>query len=366
MAIPTIAAVTPSAGLTGGRLLVTITGSNFQLPPPPVASGPTPAPNPSVEVLFGTTPAPVVRVLASSIVQCLAPSSDAGAVSITVRNIDQAGAVIAGETVTASAAFTYAAPVINTTPTGGGGTTAESALTRLVRALLRELKRQVIPNVELTVHTDYDDTPGGANVAMLSSLPGLALSGPGLRENRFFSLNSPRVVAIGDDRYKQLRAPYTVDLEFTLIGVDDSTIRLLNLMKEVVLFFHRNKYLAMACDPADPSSPSVRYEMEFSTDGEPKMAGATSNSNVRSFSGTFLVRGLDLDDADMSAEQTAALKDAIVNGVGYAAPGAAGVVPAPFIYAGQPGITTAGPVPSGQGEPSPGNAAGVVQIPPEE
>jgi hypothetical protein len=319
--------------------LVAITGTNFQLAPVPPASGPTTAPNPSVEVLFGATRSPEVRVLTTGLLHVTSPISDPGLVSVTVRNIDQAGVVVPGETVTAANAFTFARPVLET------NATTEDDLVRCVRAVMVELARQVIDNVELTVNTDYDDAPDGANIAYLSKLPGLVLVGPTLRENRFFSENTPRSVALGGGQFREQRPARTVDLVFTLIGVDDATIRGLSLLKEVTAFFQGNKVLRMLRDPTVPGT-YVQYEMDIEPGADFAFTSATpGNANVRSFSGSFVVRGLDIDDADMSRIQTTALVDAVAVG----AVGVDGVLPSPIILTGQSGVSPppADPLPAG-------------------
>ena len=62
------------------------------------------------------------------------------------------------------------------------------------------------------------------------------------------------------------------------------------------LFFHRNKFLDMPRDPANAEAGSVRYEMDFTPDGDLKVTSQPNESNVRSFSGKFVVRGFDLED----------------------------------------------------------------------
>lgn len=359
MPVPSITSVTPSAGLTGGRLLVEVIGTNFQLPPAPPTTGPATKPNPSVEVLFGTKEGLSVRVLSTTKLHVLTPIADAAVVSLTVRNIDQDGVLIPGETVTLASAFTYARPVLETLASGSGA--IDGDVTRVVYTLIKELRRQVFGNVELTVHTDYDDTPDGANVAFLSSLPGLVLSGPALRENRFYSLNAPRTVALGGGQFKQLRAPYTVDLVFTLIGADDNMRRLLNLMREATLFFHRNKVLTMPRDANLPSGEVVEYEMEIEPDGDfdvQPSRGEEANANLRSFSGTFVIRGVDIDDSDMSSEQTSELLDVIITGQ------APEHVPSPVVFGGVISTGAPGdPPPLGGGSPPPAGQAYVPATP---
>jgi hypothetical protein len=92
------------------------------------------------------------------------------------------------------------------------------------------------------------------------------------------------------------RVPYTVDLLFTIIGASDHTVELLNLMATTELFFHRNKFLEMDRNPASPLGGRVRYEMDLAPDGDLRVTSQPNASNVRSFSGSFVIRGFDLED----------------------------------------------------------------------
>jgi hypothetical protein len=240
-----------------------------------------------VAVLVGSRPALDVDVLASDRLTFRTPPGEAGPADVVVQNLDDDGDPIAGEEATAPAAFTYVQPRL----------AVESDLTRLVRTLLRELKRQVHPNVSLTVQTDFDAQTGDElHLTELASLPGLVLVGPELTENRFYSLNSPLEVAVGDGTAVRRRVPYTVDLGFTLVGVADHTTELLNLMAATELFFHRNKFLEMDRDAGSPLAGRVRYEMDFTPDGDLRVTSQPNESNVRSFSGSFVVRGFDFED----------------------------------------------------------------------
>ncbi|MBN1771104.1 MAG: IPT/TIG domain-containing protein [Deltaproteobacteria bacterium] len=286
MATPSIDDLNPPSGSTGGRTLVEVTGSAFRLPPPPPAGGPTTALPPTVEVLVGGRRAEDVRVLAADRLTFLTPAHDAGPADVVVHNLADDGAPIPGEEATLPGGFTYVLPKL----------TAEADLTRLVRTLLRELKRQVNPNVSLTVQTDFDAETGDVlHLTELAALPGLVLVGPELSENRFSSINAlPETPAAGGE-VERRRVPYTVDLGFTIIGVADHTTELLNLMAATTLFFHRNKHIEMDRDLAAPAAGSIRYEMDFTPDGDLRVTSQPNESNVRSFSGSFVVRGFDLE-----------------------------------------------------------------------
>jgi IPT/TIG domain-containing protein len=287
MTVPSITSLTPSSGPTGGSILVEVAGGGFRMPAPPSATGrPVPEPPPTVRVVIGGRVARDVSVFREDQLTCMLPAGDAGLADVVVENLDDDGAVIPGEQAFAPDAFRYILPPL----------TPESDLTRLVRTLLQEMKRQVMANVVLTVQTDFDDETGGElHLTQIAELPGLVLVGPELAENRFYSLNQLPEQATSPRSFVRRRVPYTVDLGFTLVGVSDHTAELLNLMAVTQLFFHRNKFLEMQRDLADPATGVVRYEMDLTRDGDLRVTSQPNESNVRSFSGRFVVRGFDLE-----------------------------------------------------------------------
>jgi len=230
MAVPTISAVTPPSGHTGGRNLVEITGTGFKLwTIPPPGPGIEPPPTPTVEVLFGGEEGTEVAVISatrllvrvpSSPIPVATPAYGAGAVSIIVRNLDALGVPIPGETVTQPAAYTYDRVQL----------AAESDLQRLCRTLIQELKKQVITEVAISVHTDWDPDPADLeNVVGLASLPGIAIFGPNLVPNRTYSKNGityrPTVGVESNVR----RSPGTDDVTFSITGVSEIKAEAINL-----------------------------------------------------------------------------------------------------------------------------------------
>ncbi len=287
MPILSIASITPNLGPLEGSLLVEVLGAGFRLAASPQAARTTSPPPLTVDVLVGGRAARDVRVFSRDRLTCIVPVGDAGPADVVVRNLDAAGEPIPGEQAIAPQAFTYVRQAL----------TFEADLTRLVRSLLQELKRQVLENVVLTVHTDFDAAVDAElHFAQIARLPALVLMGPELAENRFFSQNQLPEVATGPGQFAQRRIPYTVDLGFTVIGVSDHTTELLNLMAATQLFFHRNPFLELDRDSADPDADRVRYEMDIARDGDLKITSQPNESNVRSFSGRFVVRGFDLED----------------------------------------------------------------------
>ena len=79
----------------------------------------------------------------------------------------------------------------------------------------------------------------------------MVLTGPELDENRFYSLNERPEDGGGGGAglpFKVRAVPYTVDLVFELVGISSYTVELLSLMNQCVLFFHKNKTIAMDRD----------------------------------------------------------------------------------------------------------------------
>lgn len=280
-----------------GRSLVQIYGSDFRLPTiPGIGAAPTPVGAPTVRVLFGGQPAERVDVLASNRLAVLPPSTPlpivspdwgAGVVDVEVMNLDDAGVPIPGESVVREDAYTYARIDLAT----------QTDLTRLVRRFVELWISQVLPNVVLTTHTDYDGDVSTYIVDM-GKLPGISLAGPSLLENRFFSLNGlqeydPQVT---DGSRLLRRAPFTVDLGFQVDLVSDSTQELINLMALVTQFVDRNPFVYLPRDPGDPSKGLVRYEFDWVTGAQLAIAVGDNESNVRRATGSVVLRGFDVED----------------------------------------------------------------------
>lgn len=248
-----------------------------------------------------------------------------GKVSVTVRNLDAAGIPIPGESVTVSDAYTFRRVQL----------AEESNLTRLVRELVRIFRSQVIPNVSVSTHTEFDAETGDVySVTELAEVPGIALDGPDLSENRFYSLNGTITVVLPSGEIVVRRAPYTVDLEFSLTGVSNEKTELLNLMALTTQVVDRNPYVYMDRHPTDPSLGRVRYEFDFASGGALSMSRDLNVSNVRSFTGAVVIRGFDVEDLAGFVGEL---------GVGFVAP-----VDAPTLEVAQTGETyEVGPSPGG-------------------
>lgn len=293
MAVPEIVNVIPATGPTMGGTLVEVYGRNFRMPPAPdaIPGGEVPE---TVEVRFGGVKGSRVEVISPIKLRVIAPIAtmiDATQdgpfdVDLVITNLDDLGDPIPGETVTRVAGFRFARPSIDALATHD--------LTRAVRAVLVAFMRGVLKNTVLTVHTEYDSSSGDTlRIADIPTLPAIALIGPDIEENRFYSVNEITDVEKEDGTFAGLRVPYTVDLLFDVIGLSDSTMELLNLASVAMQFMQRTPWLELARDPSDASKGTVRYEFDIVT-----AFGVTSQpseSNVRTFSGRIVLRGVDLE-----------------------------------------------------------------------
>jgi len=292
MAVPTISTIGPSKGHTGGRTLVEITGSNFRLPTIQAAGETDRQSLPlTVAVYFGDEPARSLIIVSGSRLYAETPIHDPGVVAIKVENLDDNGSPIASESVTQANAFEFVRPIITTEPEN------ESDLQRVVRTFVLELQRQILENVQISQHTDFDEAGNVLiEVVHVAELPGLALVGPDVEENRFYSINAEPehdVEGLEGVEFNSFQVPRTVDLTFTIVGVSDRKMELLNLQHAAEYFFAKNFELRMLRDQNDPSLGFVEYEIALTEDFN--TTGVANNSNLWAFEGKAVIRGFDIE-----------------------------------------------------------------------
>lgn len=296
MAVPTISAISPTAGHTGGRSLVAIDGTGFRLPvPPPAVNGITPEAPASVRVSFGSgatwTAATSVSVFSSTLLHVLTPIHDPtdDPIDVRVENLADDGTPIPGEVATLPAAWRFVRPNL---------TDGDSDLVRLVRAFVAELRRQITPNVVWPEHTDFDgDTGDTLSTTEVPSFPGLIVAATTLEDNDFYSDRSRIEVVNPDDPdgFVTYEPPVTVDVVFSVVGVSDSNKEMLNLAATVRRFFRKNPYLTMARDPDDASKGEVRYEMNAEDAPNVSLRVDGNEDNLRTFAISARVLGFDIE-----------------------------------------------------------------------
>jgi hypothetical protein len=293
MTVPTLSSITPPRGPTTGGNVVRLTGTSFA---------------PWIDVQVGGAPLQVApswsRDGLSHADLCM-PAGGPGPADLRIRNLDETGAPIWGEDALEPHGYAYERPHL----------LPESDLTRVVRALLRDLKTHLLDEVGLAASVEYDDTPAdGLNVVALAKLPSLVLSGPTARENRTLATNVLRERPLDGDEAERLRAPYTVDLAFRLTGASSRTTELLNLIAALVPFLSGRRWLEVARDPDAPDSGSVRYELDPDGELRTRLDAGGGKADVRVFTCGLVVRGFDLADG-LAFERTRRVEETLVRGV---------------------------------------------------
>lgn len=313
MAVPSIFRIIPLGvgltdpveGPTSGGNIIEIYGGDFRLPTaaPPISAGPTgiDPPPPSVEVLFGGVAAPRVEVIRSNFLRVIPPpsplqvvsgagiSSPEGAVDVEVRNIDDSGVLIPGESVTASGAYTYRRP----------GLTAadESCLRYIDQTFLLRWRRDTIENVLKGEHTEWDaDTVDALNIISLAELPAIVLVGPDMPENTFYSRRHASEDILDDGTVLLRPPPRTVDLVYDVIAVSQHEGEMMALQQMIRDFIKKTTFLELDRDPDDSSKGTVRYEVD-EVDGTADRQNRPNNSNIKSYSGTVVIKGVDIEGA---------------------------------------------------------------------
>lgn len=285
--VPTLLSVTPSAGHSGGQTVLRVLGTGFQLPPSPAAQGPVPTPPPTVRVKIGGRAATDVGVVSSSELYCRAPVGDAGAArDVIVENIDADGVMIAGETVTLSAAYTFQRPDFSEL----------SELARALEAFIIELRRQLTPNVDWAVHTDYDDSPGdGLNIAYMGKLPALVIADMDIVDNNEEPQNSYDV-QIDDETFVERRAPDIVNAVMTVTGITDNAPEIFNLLQATRMFFRKNPKLVFDRDASDPSRGTLELQMGVEFGNRIRTQRQSDNTNVLWWTATVMIERITMED----------------------------------------------------------------------
>jgi hypothetical protein len=286
MAVPTISGVTPALGHTGGGTLVRIDGTGFKLPEAPASTGVVPEPPASVRVFLGGTEARLVRVASATRLYVTTERRDPGLVALEVRNVGPHGETIGAETATLADAFTYARPDFTAGMTG---------LDLVVRALQRELVRQVFPVVVVTAHVDWTDDPGSILRKVASAkVPSVFVAGPTIRENRFYRTSARRTEALEgvDGVVVEHRSARTVDLVFTIGAMADKHRTLLGLTNALEAFLTQNQKLVVPITEGGSDADAV--EFEINREGDLSVVSEPDESNLRNVTGTIAIVGVDL------------------------------------------------------------------------
>lgn len=296
VAAPTFTSLSPTSGHTGGKTLVEIRGTGFRVPDYPLPDGveETPA---TVRVTFGGEVATLIGVVDDETILVLTPEHDESGVPATARNaaiaasdviienLDDDGAAIAGESVTAAEAFSFRKPILD----------EPSTIERAIAALLASVQRQLPRGIDVTFqpHTDYDDdTADALNFVAFAKLPGVALTGLRLPRAASVEAAPEQTVGLGDGRSLVFRAPTKRDVMMTLLVAAKESEVLLRLELLVEKIFEKLGEIAIPLDVGDPTRGTSSYQVQFSR-GDPVTFQDRSQSNVVAFTAEVAILGVE-------------------------------------------------------------------------
>ncbi len=298
MTTPTIELVRPSRGWTAGATLIEISGTGFRLPTRavigPRTTGRTPAPPPSVQVLFDGRPSPRVWVISETILRCLTPRHPptrrdeegvvivSGTVDVQVQNLDADGAVIAGEVATVAQAYSFVRPELD----------GEGAWYIAAVALQEHLRDLIVENVGMNPGVEYDaDTGDFANFVGLATLPGIAITKVAFPTSEEDAQDEGYVQAAGDPsgHLLQRRGPLINDITASLIFVSNNEREMLNLGEiQEHVFRHHAVFVSKPVDPDDASKGTV--DLVLIATGPFGLSERIGNNDILTAERSFMVR----------------------------------------------------------------------------
>ena len=266
MTAPTITAVSPTSGSTRGRNIVKVTGSGFRGVTLPTVGSRIRSPEPqTVQVLFGTAVSPFVGVVSATELDVEVPEWRGSfsvtfpvSLSVTVKNLDDAGVPITGESATKTDAYAVSRPKL----------TARTPYLRIIVELIESLRRHVHGNVWWTQSPDFDDnTADGLDLTKRGTLPLLKLSGPNETDNPTHKPDFGETTETSTT-FERQRDRNFVDLDFGLEGIcrgDKNVNKLTALSNAVTDFFQDRPWLSVLKDPAVPTSEMLQYPVGLSS-----------------------------------------------------------------------------------------------------
>lgn len=295
MATPTLTSITPDSGHPGGNYLVTIEGTNFEPHPSPAATGPTAKSLVrSVEVEIDGQAAGDVRVYSSTKLTCLVPkflgdhtalSADPGyTADVVIRNI---GPPIEQDTFVDAFAYQRADLTRN-----------DGVLRHVIGELVLMMRREIISNIALSTHVDYDSTTSdNLDIVELAGIPGISLFGPDITEDvdrRHVAQRTVIDTATGE--FVKYRRPRFCKVAFEATLHGQTSGEAIALATEFTNFFSNNVNLVIDADPGDPSAGTVSIPMFLTSDTS--RSGTSNESSTFDMIATFELHGVEIDADD--------------------------------------------------------------------
>jgi len=210
------------------------------------------------------------------------PESD-----IVISNLDDAGAVIPGESVVVADGFTYVAPALRLPDVNP----ANSALTKVVIEFLSLLRRSVVPEAWWQVHTDYADD--GGTGSKLSEHPAAAVRVRILKDPSYgYFDNSDIEDGQGDGTWDVYPASITCMVVFDVTFSCEHKSEGLMMWEHAMALCRLAPWLIVPADPDFSEATENYYPLELVN--YPEQISGPSGANVFAAQASWRVRGIPL------------------------------------------------------------------------
>ncbi len=300
MAVPTISTLDPAVGPALGRNLLEISGTGFRLPPTP-PPGPTDGVAPrTVAVTIDGEPATRIDVISDALLRVLVPAyrgdgnqASFPAVDVIATNLDDSEVPIPGEVVTASGAYTYQRADVRPKSED------DIPFAAITREVLQVYKRAVLQDVSYAAHTDFSEAP--FTVTKVATIPSLHITGPRVEFDDEYSSQEFLDVDIGGGVSERFDPPETVQLEYGVAGISTGKVELQAMMAAVREVGERLAHLEVEAPP--PLTGRIKFPLRQVVD--PQDTSAPSDSNLRTFASTIVIRGVWLLSKEVREKLTA-------------------------------------------------------------
>ncbi len=284
--IPAFTSISPDTGHSGGRQVATIIGTDFRLSPGNVEAVRVEVNGVRSFVDTITTTELRITVPAFGGEGAAAAADPIPAVDVVITNLDDSGAPIGGEVVTAVGAYTYARAEIRPP----AATLEAQIYRRVVYEVVHSFQRQIVPNVAIGTNIDFGEF--GQAVIKNAENPSVTLLGPRFEEDL---INRHRWAdffdeSIGGDpeQFEQKWPGYVSTLEFDAVLAADSKREVWAMSQALIEMFMRTPYLEIPRTPGDVNGEKLRFPFELT--GAPATSIQDPNSNLVTAVSVFEVR----------------------------------------------------------------------------
>lgn len=295
MAVPTITSITPEGGLTRGRNLVQIVGTNFSMPPDPPLDSSGPAFQ-SIKVTFGALQS--VEAFAITDTQAIATVPtytgdnmiDPGdAVDITLYNLDSSGTEIPGEVVIFGS-YTYNRPLFTT----------EQALEYILRQFVLYLRRHITANIWITMGRSYSDGDDQLNEKIKQAKhPLIWINGVDTDSNALAQRMGPQEIMTSSTTFDSFRPGTAVDIAMPRIQMYSSEEHAREIMAMSQAFLNALRdvpHLVCNAPGFDTESSEYDYPMSIPADGMPSFDLGPENDGMKMCTVSATIEEVDLTD----------------------------------------------------------------------